>query len=69
MATLSTRRRNRLRDQSFAIPETRSYPIHNRRHAANALARVAQHGSPAQRARVRRAVCRRFPTLPTCQDR
>lgn len=36
--------------------------IHNS-HAINALARVAQHGTPSERARVRAAVCKKYPSL------
>ncbi len=51
----------------FAIPSkapgSGSYPINDRSHARNALARVAQHGTPAQKARVRAAVRRRYPGI------
>ena len=51
----------------FAIPSkapgSGSYPINDRSHARNALARVAQHGSPSQKARVRAAVRRRYPGI------
>ena len=40
-----------------------SYPIEDESHARNALARVAQHGSPAEQARVRAAVHRKFPGI------
>ena len=40
-----------------------SYPIPNESHARNALARVAQHGTPAERAEVRAAVHRKFPDI------
>ncbi|MBO4228435.1 hypothetical protein [Bradyrhizobium neotropicale] len=67
MAKLSGRSRKRLPKKSFAIPGKRKYPIHDRAHAANALARVSQHGTPSQKARVRAAVCRRYPSLPSCK--
>lgn len=60
-------KRNRLSSRSFAIPGKRAYPINDRAHAANALARVSQHGSPSQKARVRAAVCKRYPSLPSCK--
>lgn len=63
MAKLTSEARNDLPTSDFAIPETRSYPIHNKSHARNALARVAQHGSPEEKARVRRAVHRRYPDI------
>ena len=40
-----------------------SYPINDPNHARNALARVAQHGSPAEQAKVRAAVHRRYPGI------
>jgi transposase len=67
MARLTSRARKRLKKGSFAIPGKRAYPIHDRRHAANALSRVSQHGSSSQKARVRAAVCRRYPSLPSCK--
>jgi hypothetical protein len=66
VADLSADARNNLPMSDFAIPETRSYPIPDRRHAANALARVEQHGTPEEKARVRKAVCKKFPQLPYC---
>lgn len=63
-AVLTTERRNDMPRSMFAIPETRSYPIHDRAHAANALARSS--GKP-EAARVRRAVCRKYPEMPACK--
>jgi hypothetical protein len=63
-ATLTAKKRKSLSRSSFAIPETRSYPIHDRAHAANALARAS--GKPEE-ARVKRAVCRRYPDMPACR--
>jgi hypothetical protein len=40
-----------------------SYPINDPNHARNALARVAQHGSPSEQARVRAAVHRKYPGI------
>lgn len=48
---------------SFAIPGKKKYPINDKAHARNALARVAQHGTPAQKARVRAAVHRKYPSI------
>lgn len=62
-APLTSERRNNLPRSSFAIPEDRAYPIHDRAHARNALARSS--GKPEE-ARVRRAVCRRYPDM--CRD-
>lgn len=63
MAELTSKKRKALADQSFAIPEDRAYPIPDRRHAANALARVAQFGTPEEKARVKAAVKKRFPDM------
>lgn len=60
---LTTERRKRLPKTSFALPDTRQYPIHDLAHARNALARVAQHGTPDQKAKVRAAVYKRYPRL------
>jgi len=60
---LTYRERQRLPDSAFAIPEERKYPIHDEAHAKNALARVAQFGTPEERRRVREAVYRRYPHL------
>lgn len=40
-----------------------SYPINDKSHARNALARVAQHGSSEEKAKVRSAVHRKFPDI------
>ena len=40
-----------------------SYPIPDASHARNALARVAQHGNPKEKAEVRKAVHRKYPDI------
>lgn len=40
--TLSTEARKSLSDSDFALPEKRKYPIHDKAHVRNALARAAQ---------------------------
>jgi hypothetical protein len=67
LAELTTRARKALPKGTFAIPETRSYPIPDEAHARNALARVAQHGTPEEKARVRAAVKRKFPNIKTTE--
>jgi hypothetical protein len=42
MATLSTRKRDRLPDSKFGLPEERKYPMPDESHARNAKARAAQ---------------------------
>lgn len=59
---LSTEQRDDLADSAFALPGRR-YPIHNISHARNALARVSQHGTPEEKAKVRAAVARRYPSI------
>lgn len=63
LAALTSRKRDKFPDASFALPKQRKYPIHDERHAMNALARVAQHGTDEEKAKVRAAVKRRFPHL------
>jgi len=62
MAKLTARARKRIAEKNFALPGRR-YPIHDLAHARNALARVAQYGTPQEKAKVRRAVYRRYPSL------
>lgn len=63
MAELNAKKRNALKQSSFAIPSERKYPIPDAAHARNALARVAQHGTPAEKKQVRAAVARKFPGI------
>lgn len=60
---LTTEARSKLPDSAFVFPAERRYPIHDRSHARNALARVSQHGTPDEKARVRAAVARRYPGM------
>jgi hypothetical protein len=66
--TLTSRARKRLSKSDFAIPESRKYPIHDKSHARNALSRVAQHGTPEQKKRVRAAVHRKYPDMGKSDD-
>jgi hypothetical protein len=59
----STKNRKKLSKKSFALPGKRKYPIPDEKHARNALARVAQHGTPAEQKKVKAAVKRRFPSI------
>src|SRR5215475_1972431 len=72
MAELTTKKREKLPSKDFALPGkgegpkgkgSGSYPIPNASHARNALARVAQHGTAAEKATVRAAVKRKFPSI------
>lgn len=60
---LSTKQRKKLSKKEFALPGKRKYPIPDKAHARNALARVAQHGSSAEQKKVKAAVKRRFPSI------
>jgi hypothetical protein len=72
MSKLTAGQRNKMSSRSFALPGkgsgpygkgAGSYPIPDKAHARNALARVAQHGTPAEKAKVRAAVHRKFPDI------
>jgi hypothetical protein len=47
----------------FALPGKRKYPILDKAHARNALAKVAQHGTSAEQKKVKAAMKRRFPSV------
>jgi hypothetical protein len=64
--------RRRLPSSDFALPGkgqgpegkgSGAYPIEDKAHARNALSRVAQHGSSAEQAAVRRKVHAKFPGI------
>lgn len=59
----STKQRKKLSKKSFALPGKRKYPIPDKAHARNALARVAQNGTPAEQKKVKAAVKKRFPSI------
>jgi len=72
MAELTAAKRNKMKSSQFALPGkgegpkgkgAGSYPIPDRAHAQNALARVSQHGTPAEKAKVRAAVERKYPGM------
>jgi hypothetical protein len=63
MSKLTTSERKQLKSSSFAEPGKRAYPIPDKSHARNALARISQFGSPAEKAKVRAAVHRKFPAI------
>jgi len=62
VAVLTATKRDKLKASSFALPGGR-YPIHDASHARNALARIAQHGTPAEQKKVRTAVHRKYPNI------
>jgi hypothetical protein len=61
-AVLTAKAREKIKASDFALPGRR-YPIHDIKHARNALARVAQHGTPEEQKKVRAAVKRRYPNI------
>ena len=61
---LTTKSRKALSSKSFVFPGERRYPIHDRSHAANALARSK---GTKDEAKVHAAVCRKYPDLPACK--
>ena len=69
MAKLNMKARRKLPSSSVALPGkgkgpqgkgSGSYPIPDRGHAKAALSRVAQHGTPAEKATVKAKVKARF---------
>ena len=62
MSVLTTKKRNALRESTFALPGRR-YPINDPSHARTALARVAQHGSSTEKAEVRSEVHSKYPGI------
>ena len=63
MAKLSYKRRKKLPATEFAEPGKRKYPIMDKAHAKNALARVSQHGSPAENATIKKKVHQKYPSI------
>lgn len=72
MADLTAKKRQALKSSQFALPGkgegkggkgAGSYPIPDASHARNALARVAQHGTAAEKATVRAKVKAKYPNI------
>ena len=68
MASLSYQQRKKMSKSEFADPAEKEggkggYPIPDEAHDRNDLARVAQHGTPAEKATVRRRVHEKFPDI------
>lgn len=72
MAKLTAKQRQSMPSKSFALPGkgegkggkgAGSYPIPDKSHARNALARAAQHASPSQQATIRSKVKAKFPGI------
>lgn len=64
MAKLTYQARKKLSGNVFAVDhQKRKYPIDTKARARNALARVSQFGTPAEKAKVRAAVKRKYPDI------
>lgn len=67
MVVFTTSQRKKIPKKDFAIskkaPGSGSYPIPDKSHARNALARVSQFGSPEEKKRVRAKVKSKFPGI------
>ncbi len=69
MAKLTYQKRKRMRGTSFALEKERKYPIDTIARGRNALARVAQHGTLAEQAEVKREVYAKYPSLRKENDK
>lgn len=72
MARITSSERRSLLKSDFALPGKGkglggkgpgAYPIDTANRARNALARVSQHGTSSEKASVRRAVKRKYPSI------
>jgi hypothetical protein len=62
MAALTSTKRKALPDSAFAGPG-RSFPIQDKSHARNALARAAQSATPDLQSTIKTKVKKRFPSI------
>ena len=60
---LTAKKRKRMKSSTFALPGKRAYPIDTIGRARSALSRVSAHGTPSEKARVRAAVHRKYPSI------
>jgi hypothetical protein len=63
MAVLTSEGRKHIKESNFAIPDKRKYPIHDVEHARAALQMVAKYGTSEEKAKVRSAVHRKYPSI------
>jgi hypothetical protein len=71
---LTAKKRRALPSSDFGLPEQRKYPIYDRTHGANALARAklelnAGNLTDDEYDRIVDKVCERYPDFPTCERR
>ena len=62
-AVLTAKKRDALSKKQFVFPKKGEYPINDKAHARNALARVSQFGSSSQKAKVRAKVRAKYPSI------
>jgi hypothetical protein len=62
MSKLTYQQRKRMPQSQFALPGGR-YPVNDLAHARNALSRVSQFGTAAEKSAVRAKVHRKFPKI------
>jgi hypothetical protein len=63
MAKLDAKERNAIPTKEFALPSERKFPIEDRSHAQNALARASQSGVESIKKKVTEAVRRKYPDM------
>ncbi len=63
MGKLTSKQRSKLPAKTFAGPD-RSYPIPDRSHAVNALARASGNATASLKAKIRAKVHKKYPDLP-----
>lgn len=62
MAKLNAKERNALPSSDFVLKKDRKFPIEDKNHARNALARAAHKGGDVEK-KVKAAVHRKFPGI------
>lgn len=73
MTKLTYKQRERMSKKDFALPVKRhggkgGYPIEDKAHARDALARISKFGTPAEKAIVRAKVHKKFPSIKESKD-
>lgn len=63
MAKLTYKKRKELPKDEFVFPAKKAYPIDTINRARNALARVSQFGTEAEKKKVRAAVHKKYPSI------
>jgi len=63
MSKLTSKHRDDLPSSAFALPAERKFPIFDKNHARNALARASAFASPPQKKAIDAKVHKRFPGI------